>query len=67
MLKPFYGLSESGDYWNETFTPFHVRYLSIDQATGDFALFFPRQLHKLFFLSTNYVDDVIQAQLRGIK
>ena len=42
IVLPLYGLSDSGDYWCETFAKFHVHNLRMQQTTGDFALFFRR-------------------------
>ena len=61
VIKPLYGLTDSGDYWCETFARFHVRDLRMKQSTGDFALFFKRFSESLVALSATYVDDVLQA------
>ena len=61
VLKPLYGLSESGDYWCETFTKFHLHDLRMKQSTSDFSLFFRRVADKLVSLSGFYVDDLLQA------
>lgn len=61
ILKPLYGLSESGDYWCETNSKFHIHELLMQQATGDFGLFFKTIMDKLVCISGSYVDDILQA------
>ena len=61
IMKPLYGLSESGDYWCETNSKFHIHELLMQQTTGDFALFFKTVVDKLVCLSGCYVDDILQA------
>lgn len=61
IIKPLYGLSDSGDYWCETFSRFHIHDLRMEQSTGDFALFFKRFANTLVAMSASYVDDVLQA------
>jgi len=47
LLKPLYGLSESGDYWGRTFR-FHLEQeLGMQATTGDAALFFRKIGEKL--------------------
>lgn len=64
LVQPVYGLSDSGDYWCETFAKFHTNNLRMQQSTGDFALFFRRIANQLVALSGTYVDDVIQASTK---
>eukprot|EP00171_Calliarthron_tuberculosum_P005221 IDg5221t1 len=61
VIKPLYGLTESGDYWCETLINFHIHNLRMHQSTGDFALFFRRIVDKMVSLSGCYVDDIIMA------
>jgi hypothetical protein len=61
LLKPLYGLSDSGDYWSKTLSDFHAQQLRLEQATGDFALYFRRLANKLVGISSTYVDDLLQA------
>ena len=67
IIKPLYGLTDSGAYWCETFARFHVRDLRMKQSTGDFALFFKRFSESLVALSATYVDDVQQGSSRKLK
>ena len=61
LLKPLYGLPDSGDYWGKTFTT-HLRdELGMELATGDGALFFKHLDDKLKGLCATYVDDTLQA------
>lgn len=61
LFKPLYGLTESADYWCETFARYHLHNLRMQQPIGDFALFFRRELDNLIALSGSYVDDILQA------
>jgi len=61
VIRPLYGLSESGDYWHETLTRHHINDLKMTQATGDFSLFFRRLSGRLVALSGTYVDDMLQC------
>lgn len=60
-MKPLYRLTESGDYWLETFARFDTHYMRMKQATGDLALLFKRCANSLIVLSRIFVDDVLQA------
>jgi Reverse transcriptase (RNA-dependent DNA polymerase) len=62
VMKPLYGLSDAGDYWGQTLTDHHTKELRMEQATGDFSLFYKRiLLDKLIGLSGTYVDDITRA------
>lgn len=67
IIRPLHGLSDSGDYWCETFSKFHIHNLRMQQSTGDFALFFRRCADSLMALSGSYVDDIIQASPTAFK
>ena len=67
ISKLLYGLSDSGDCWCETFARFHTHNLRMEQATGDFDLFFRCCSDKLVALSGCYVDDVLQASPTALK
>jgi Reverse transcriptase (RNA-dependent DNA polymerase) len=61
IMKPLYGLADSGDYWAQAFVRHHLTDLRMTQATGDFSLFFKRAKGALIAMSGCYVDDVIRA------
>lgn len=61
VIKPLYGLTESGDYWAETNSKFHIHNLLMEHSTGDFSLFFRTIMDKLVSISGSYVDDILQA------
>eukprot|EP00171_Calliarthron_tuberculosum_P003375 IDg3375t1 len=61
IIRPLYGLPESGEYWYETLTHHHRERLRFKQSTSDFALFFRSVADKLVAISGAYVDDIIQA------
>ena len=61
IIKPLYGLADSGDYWNETLTKHHLQHLRMKQTEGDFSLFFYHIGQKLAGLSGTYVDDILRA------
>jgi hypothetical protein len=61
IMKPLYGLADSGDYLAQTFVRHHLMDLRMTQATGDFSLFFKRARGALIGISGCYVDDVIRA------
>jgi hypothetical protein len=61
VIKPLYGLSDSGDYWSETLVKHHLRALHMSQATADFSLFFRTLAGDLTGLSGTHVDDLLQA------
>lgn len=48
VVKPLYGLTYASDYCGQTLTEYHKKELDIEQATGDFSLFFKKQFQNLF-------------------
>ena len=64
MLKPLYGLADSGDYWGRTISNHIKEDLNMTRTTGDGAFFFKCIRDKLDVLCITYVDDALQA---GIK
>lgn len=61
LLKPLYGLSESGDYWHETFFRHLREDLQTRPSTGDLSCFFKTVQGKLASLIGTYVDDTLCA------
>lgn len=61
LLKPLYGLSDSGDYWHSTFSNHLQHDLNMTQTTGDLSLFFKAIEGKLRGLTGAYVDDTLGA------
>lgn len=59
LLKPLYGLSDSGDYWHETFSSHFVEELAMKPTCGDLSLFFKTVEEKLKGISGAYVDDTV--------
>lgn len=57
LLRPLYGLTESGEYWNYTFSEHMRKDLDMTQAVGDLSLFFKHVNGKLAGLAGTYVDD----------
>lgn len=61
LMKPIYGLTDSGDYWHETFRNHQERDLEMNKTIGDSSLFFKRISNRLVGLSGSYVDDILRA------
>ena len=61
LLKPLYGLSESGDYWHETFFKHLHHDLSMRPTAGDLSFFFKVLHGKLQGVVGTYVDDTLCA------
>jgi Reverse transcriptase (RNA-dependent DNA polymerase) len=61
LLRPLYGLADSGDYWGRTLSNHLRKDLGMESATGDPALFFKIIQEKLSGLCATYVDDTLQA------
>lgn len=59
MLKPLYGLAESGAYWHVTFANCNKHDLKMTPSTGDMSFFFQTVKGKLEGLTGAYVDDSI--------
>ncbi len=61
LLKPLYGLPDSGDYWHSTFAK-HLRDdLLMSCTAGDLSLFFKVVHGKLAGITGAYVDDTLGA------
>ena len=61
LLKPIYGLADSGDYWNRTMTTHLHEDLSMESTSGDMSLFYKRDPSSLCGLVGTYVDDTLSA------
>ena len=61
IVKPLYGLSDAGDYWGQTLNEHHLKDLKMEQASGDFSLFFKRIANRLLGLSGTYVDNILRT------
>ena len=61
LLKPLYGLSDSGDYWKKTFH-LHMRDdLHMHTLTGDPCFFYYKSEGKLSGVAGTFVDDSLLA------
>jgi hypothetical protein len=67
LVLPLYGLSESGDYWNETLANHHLQRLQFTQSRVDFSLFFKTVGGRLCGLSGCYVDDLLRAATPNVR
>ena len=56
LLKPFYVLADSGDYWGKTLTDHLRNELGMDVQTGDGAIFFNLLDNKLKRIVATYVE-----------
>lgn len=62
LIKPIYGLTESGEYWHETLRVHQRQDLSMKATTtGDYSLLFRRVSNLLIDLSGTYIDDFLRA------
>lgn len=61
LLRPLYGLSDSGDYWHKTFSKHLQQDLMMTPTTGYLSLFFKSVHGKLQGLTGAYVDNTIGA------
>jgi hypothetical protein len=61
LIKPLYGLSDSGDHWARTLNEHHKRDLGMTQSGIDGSLFFKQLGSNLIGLSATYVDDTLRA------
>ena len=59
LLKPLYGLSDSGDYWHSTFSNHLINDLRMTKTAGDLSLFIKVVDGKLRGMTGAYVDDTI--------
>lgn len=61
LVKPLYGLSESGDLWHATLDRHHRKELRMHPLASDQALFTEHTDGTLSGLSALYVDDLLRA------
>ena len=61
LLKPLYGLADSGDYWGQTFSQHLADDLGMIPTTIDPALYSKIMDNRLIGLCTTFVDDTLQA------
>jgi hypothetical protein len=61
LIRPLYGLADSGDYWGKTLLTHITEDLEIISTIGDPALFYKRQAVILKGVAANYVDDILQT------
>ena len=61
LLKPLYGLTDAGDYWDVTMTNHLKKDLNMSQASLYISFFFKMIRGKLAGMSGMYVDDGIHA------
>lgn len=59
LLKPLYGLFDSGDYWNRTMTAHLMNDLGMESNDGDLSLFTKHVDFKLLGLIGTYMDDAL--------
>lgn len=61
LVKPLYGLCDSGDYWNITIDDHLKHDLCMTKAVSDVSLYFKFKGDQLYGITGNYVDDNINA------
>jgi hypothetical protein len=62
LLRPLYGLADSGDYWGSTLLNHLNEELGMKQTVGDPAMFFKMIDSKLQGMCATYVDDALHAE-----
>ena len=61
LMKPLYGLSDSGDRWHYTLRMHFIEDLAMKPTTGGLSLYAKHIAGQLSGLSGVYVDDLIEA------
>ena len=61
LLRPLYGLSDSGDYWNTTFSKHIKEDLKMTPTIEDYSFFFKKTRGKLVGVPGTYVDDIVSS------
>ena len=67
LIKPLYGLCESGDLWHATLDAYHREELGMKPLRSDSALYTYKMNGLLTELSGSYVDDLIRAGDQGFR
>lgn len=66
LLRPLYGLADSGAYWNVTFSHHLKDELEMSTVKSDISLFFRHVRGKLAGLVAKYVDDTLSCGTRHL-
>lgn len=61
LLKPLYGLPDSGDYWHTTFAQHIEKDLGMTRMVGDLSTFFKYIRGRLAGIAGTYVDDCLMT------
>ena len=61
LLKPLYGLADSGDYWGKTLSEHLLKDIGMKTTLGDGALLYNTMEISLSGLCATYVEDILQA------
>jgi Reverse transcriptase (RNA-dependent DNA polymerase) len=61
LMKPLYGLCDSGDRWHHTLRHHHVQGLQMEPLDADPSLYFRSIGNRLIRLSGVYVDDMLRC------
>jgi hypothetical protein len=61
LIRPLYGLADSGDYWGKTLSTHITEDLEMKNTIGDPAFFYENKDGCLQGLIATYVDDLLQA------
>lgn len=61
LLRPLYGLADSGDRWHATLQHHHVADLQMEALDSEPAFYFRCMGERLIGLSGLYVDDILRA------
>ena len=65
LLRPLYGLADSGDYWGATYSKHITEDLGMQPCVGDSAMFYRSENDELIGMTATYVDDALQAGTPG--
>lgn len=61
VLRPLYGLADSGDYWHATFLKHLKKYIVMQSTACEFPLFFRYVNNTLQGMVATHVDDTLSA------